>query len=452
MRKIPLLLLIITGMMTTSSCSHHHSGIHIDAKKEKMVGSFEVKRVKFQNGLKLLILKDDSSPTFAYQTWFEVGSRNEVIGKTGLAHLFEHMMFKGTKKHPDGKFDSILEQAGVEGENAFTSNDHTVYIQELPKEHLDLIINLESDRMVNLVVDDQSFKTEREVVQNERRYRKENSAEGTLYQIMFETIFTDSPYHWPVIGYEEDLNKMNAQDAREFYERYYSPDRATIVVVGDVNENEVIRLVDKHYGSIPAKNTTNGTIKQDSEQTVQKRKKVPLNIQNDKLWMAYRIPEGTHPDAPVFELIQGLLSDGMNSRLNRSLVNSGISTSASSGSFSMKDPGIFVFMTDLQKGKSASLAEGIILREIEQLKNKPVPADELQRAKNVIRFHFYEQLSTAKGKANFLGENETRFGNFEAGMRMRDEIMKVTPEQIMNAAKKYFNTTNMTVLTGVPKK
>ncbi len=451
MQKIPLLLFIFATSFLFISCGHHSKNIKSGDQTKKIAENFEVKKVQFKNGLKLLILKDSSSPTFAYQTWFNVGSRNEVIGKTGLAHLFEHMMFKGTKNHKEGEFDSMLEQAGAEGENAFTSNDHTVYVQELPKEHLDLIVNLESDRMVNLIVNDQSFKTEREVVQNERRFRKENSAEGTLYQTMFETAFIDSPYHWPVIGYEQDLNLMTAQDARDFYEKYYSPDRATIVVVGDVNENEVIRKVEKAYGSLQAKNTPDGEIKKDPEQTAQRRKKVPLNIQSEKLWMAYKIPEANHPDTPVLELIQGLLTDGMNSRLNRALVNTGIATGVGSGSFSLRDPGLFVFMVDLQKGKSASLAESIILREIERLKNKPVTEEELQRAKNIIRFHFYEKLGTASGKAHFLGDFETGHGNFEAGLHLQQEIMKVTPERINQVIQQYFTTKKMTVLTGVPK-
>ena len=452
MQKFPLLFLLTLTSLAITSCGHQAQNIKSDSSAKNVAGNFEVKRVQFKNGLKLLILKDPSSPTFAYQTWFNVGSRNEVIGKTGLAHLFEHMMFKGTKNHKEGEFDSILEQAGVEGENAFTSNDHTVYVQELPKEHLDLIINLESDRMVNLLVNDESFKTEREVVQNERRFRKENSAEGTLYQTMFETAFTESPYHWPVIGYEQDLNLMTAQDARDFYEKFYSPDRATIVVVGDVNENEVIKMVEKAYGSLQPKNTPDGDIKRDVEQTAQKRKKVPLNIQSEKLWMAYKIPEANHPDTPVFEVIQGILSDGMNSRLNRALVNAGIATSVSSGSFSMRDPGIYVFMADLQKGKSASLAESIILREIEKLKNKPITEEELVRVKSLLKFHFYEKLTTASGKAHFLGEFETAYGNFDAGLNLQKEIMKVTPERVNQVINQYFETKKMTVLTGVPKK
>lgn len=435
-----------------SSCGHQSKNITSDTESKNVAGNFEVKKIIFKNGLKLLILKDSSSPTFAYQTWFNVGSRNESVGKTGLAHLFEHMMFKGTKNHKEGEFDSILEKAGAEGENAFTSNDHTVYIQELPKEHIGLIIDLESDRMVNLIVNDQSFKTEREVVQNERRFRKENSPEGTLYQTMFETAFVDGAYHWPVIGYEQDLNMMTAQDARDFYEKYYSPDRATIVVVGDVNVSDVIRKVEKSYGSLAPKNTSDNDIKKESEQNAQRRKRVPLNIQSEKLWMAYKIPEATHGDTATFEVIQGLLSDGMNSRLNRALVDTGIATNVSSGSFAMKDPGLFVVMTNLQKGKNANLAESIILRELERLKNKPVSDEELQRAKNVIRFHFYEKLATASGKANFLGESETRLGGFEAGLALQNEIMKVTPEKITQVMKQYFNSKKLTVITGVPKK
>ena len=446
------------------SCSHHpvkkeakngsvQDQISHEGKFDliPVVGNFVAKRAVLKNGLRVIILKDETSPTFAYQTWFKVGSRNEVMGKTGLAHLFEHLMFKGTTHHAEGEFDALLERAGVEGENAFTSNDHTAYIQELPKSQLDLIASLESDRMVNLIVNDQSFKTEREVVKNERRMRNENSPEGTLYQTVFETAFTESPYHWPVIGYEQDLNLMTAQDARDFYEHYYSPDRATLIVVGNVDEDDVLRTAEKFYGKIPAKNTPDGDIKPDSEQTAQRRKKIPLNIQNEKLWLAYKIGPDSSPDSPVFEVIQALLSDGMNSRLNRALVDTGISTGVGSGSFSLRDPGLFTVMTDLQKGKSSSLAEPIIQRELERLKNNPVKEEELNRAKNLVRFHFLEKISTSDGKANFIGESETQLGSLEAGVQFRDKIQAVTPEMIQDVANRYFVTQHLTVVVGVPK-
>ncbi len=416
-----------------------------------VVGNFAAKRAVLANGLKLVVLEDHSSPTFAYQTWFRVGSRNEIMGKTGLAHFFEHLMFKGTKNHKEGEFDALLEAAGVEGENAFTSNDHTVYLQELPKKHLDLIIGLESDRMVNLLVNDESFKTEREVVKNERRFRKENSPEGIIYEALFETAFIDSPYHWPVIGYEQDLNMMSSQDARDFYETHYSPDRATIVVVGDVDADEVLRKVEAAYGKFAAKNTPDGEIKRDPEQTAQRRKKIPLNIQTQKLWMAYKVPGSDSPDTAVIELIQGILSDGMSSRFTRALVDTGIASSANSGSFDLRDPGLFSIMIDLQKGKSALLAEQVVRRELERLKDAPVRDEELTRAKNAIRFHHYQSLGNANGMAHFIGDLETFPGKLELGLKVQQDIQAVTAQQIQEVAARYFDTKKLTVIIGVPK-
>jgi zinc protease len=417
-----------------------------------LTANFKAKRAVLPNGLKLIIVKDPSSPTFAYQTWFDVGSRNEVVGKTGLAHLFEHLMFKGTTNHKEGEFDSMLERAGAEDENAFTTNDHTVYVQELPKDQLNLIVGLESDRIVHLIVDDSSFKTEREVVQNERRFRKENSAEGTIYQTLFETAFTESPYHWPVIGYEQDLTLMNAQDARNFYEQYYSPNRATIIIVGDVDEDETYEKVLKAYGNIPNKPAADHTIAMDSEQTAQRRKKLELNVEVQKLWMAYKIPAANSTDAPALEAIQGILAEGKNSRLDRALVDSGIAGSTSAGSLGLKDPGLFLIEADLQKGKTSLLAESVITRELERLKSTPVSAAELKRALNVMRFRFYERLATARGKANYIGSAELQLGSLEAGLAEEQAIAQVTPEQVMAAANKYFDTSKLTVIVAVPKK
>jgi zinc protease len=461
----------LTSLMTSCSSTPHsdnatkapvtgganaNSGVVVERSGQfdliPIAGKFVAKRAKLENGLRIIVVEDDSSPTFAYQTWFNVGSRNEVFGKTGLAHLFEHMMFKGTKTHPPGEFDAMLDRAGAEGENAFTSTDHTAYIQELPKQHLEMIMGLEADRMVNLVVNEESFKTEREVVQNERRFRKENSPEGTLYQTMFETAYTDHPYHWPVIGYEQDLNMMTAQDARDFYERYYTPDRATVVVVGDVKANDVLRLAKKLYGAIPAKNSPNVEHKNEPEQTAQRRKKLPLNLEVEKLWMAYKIGPTNSPELPVFEVIQSLMTDGMNSRLNRALVDTGIATGVSSGSFSLRDPGLFVYMADLQKGKTATLAEPVIQRELERLKTTPVSDDELQRAKNLIRFHFLERLANHSGQAHLYGEYETEAGGLEQLIALQQKIQAVTPDQIMKVSQDFFKTKSLTVVVGVPKK
>ena len=449
---------LLAGVL--SSCSHApkrvaSTGVVLETEGEfeliPIAGKFVAKRTKLENGLKLIVVEDASSPTFAYQTWFNVGSRNEVFGKTGLAHLFEHMMFKGTRQHPSGQFSAILDRAGAEGENAFTSNDHTAYIQELPQEHLETIMELESDRMTQLVVDENAFKTEREVVQNERRMRKENSPEGTMYQTLFEAAFVEHPYHWPVIGYEQDLNMMTAQDARDFYERYYSPDRATVVVVGSVDASRVLKLVKKYYGKIQPKNTADLAFKEEPAQLAQRRKKLSLGLQVEKLWMAYKTGPRNSPETPTTEVIQALLTDGMNSRLNRALVDTGVATSISTGSFSLRHPGLFVIFADLQKNKKASIAEPMIIRELDRLKKSLVSEDELKRAKNLIRFHFLERLATHSGQANLYGDYETETTGIENIPHLLKQIESVTAEQVQQVAQTLFQSKGLTVITGVPR-
>lgn len=414
-------------------------------------GDTQVYRARLDNGLKVLIVQDPSSPTFSYQTWFDVGSRNERQQYTGLAHLFEHMMFKRTSKHPEGEFDRLLERAGVEGENAFTSNDYTAYVQELPKSQLELIIELESDRMVNLVVDEAALKTEIEVVQNERRMRNENSPEGLIWQNLFETVFTIHPYHWPVIGYEEDLNRVTPSVAMDFYKTYYSPNRAVVVVVGDVEPDSVLSLIRKHYGKIQAQPELAENIPMEPAQTEVRRKTLKLNTPVEKLAVAFRIPGLLHEDTPALQLIQALLTDGKGARLKRALIDTGIASGVSSGNFENKDASMYVFQVNLQKGKKARFAETILLNEIQKLIRQPVGRAELDRALNLVQFAFYEGLMNDSGKSTFLGHYEIVGRDFTKGLAMYRSLKEVTPETLQRVARTYFNPNARTVIQGVPK-
>jgi len=413
--------------------------------------AFQVHRSVLNNGLKLLILEDHSSPTFAYQTWYKVGSRNEAIKKTGLAHLFEHMMFKETTQLKEGEFDRLLEGAGAEGENAFTSRDFTAYIQEMPSARIDLITQLEASRMRQVIVNEKSFKTETEVVQNERRFRNENNPDGLMNQELFELAFQKHSYHWPIIGYQKDLELMSAHDALEFYHTYYSPNHATVIVVGDVNPNEVKRLVEKHYGAYPSQ--PEPLLKQALEPTQdQMRQKVlKLNIQVEKLVMGYKTPEFSHPDVPVLDVIQGLLTGGKSNRLRKALVETGISSGVESEDMDNIDPALFIIATNLQKGKKAIQARQVIERELSKLSQELVSDQELERTKNSINFQFYDGLGSNFTKAYFLGFYETISGDFRSGLERRDAIQKVSSEDILRVAKKYFKNSQLTVITGVPK-
>ena len=417
-----------------------------------LTGPIQVHRYTYKNGLKLLVIEDHSSPTFAYQTWYKVGSRDEDPGRTGLAHLFEHMMFKETKNLKDGEFERLLEQAGAEGNNAFTNRDFTAYVQELPKDKLDLIARLEAERAQNLIVNDEAFKTEREVVQNERRFRYENSPDGIMYQEIFGLAFKKHPYHWPVIGYQKDLDSMTSKDALNFYRKYYSPNHATVFVIGDVIADQVSEVVDRYYGHLKGIPEPSQDIAPEPLQKTPRIKKLPLNVQVQKLLMGYHIPEVVHEDMPTLDVIQSILTSGNSSRLARALVNTGIATSVDSDNFEDKDPSLFLFGVNLQQKKTAIQAESVILRELKRLGTEKVADEELKRAKNKLDFAFYQGLESNTQKAYFMGLYESVAGDFNMGMIQHERIRDVTAVDIQRVAKKYFNPNSRTVIYGVQKK
>ncbi|MEO5969114.1 MAG: pitrilysin family protein [Bdellovibrionia bacterium] len=416
-----------------------------------LIGNFIVNSQVLDNGLRILVVEDHSSPTFAYQTWFRVGSRDEDHGHTGLAHFFEHMMFKGTKSVKEGEFDRLLEQAGVVGENAFTSHDYTAYVQELPKDKIELIMKLEADRMVNLIVDTKGFNTEREVVQNERRFRTENSPDGVINEELFTLAFKRHPYHWPIIGYEKDLKGMTEKNAESFYQRFYSPNHATVIIVGDVNPSQILSLANQYYGSLSPQQAPSRFIVKEPPQMAPRRKVLRLNVQVEKLLIGYHIPNAKSFDMRALDVLQNILAGSKSSRLDQALVEAGIATTVEAGNFDNKDPSLFIIGANMQKNKKATQAENIILREIKKLANTPVSKEELQTAKNKISFGFFEGLGSNYDKAAYLGHYEAVQGDFHAGLRHYEQIQKVTAIQVRAVAAKYFTPRNRTVISGIQK-
>lgn len=449
-RSIKNTVLYLLLAVSTSFCSTPQL-----SKKEKaltLLNDIKVDRYVYENGLKVIVLEDHSSPTFAYQTWFNVGSKDEVKNYTGLAHLFEHMMFKQTKKYGPGEFDKMLEQAGAEGMNAFTGKDYTAYIQELPNDKLDLIIKLESERMHNLIVDEQAFKTETEVVHNERRFRNENNPAGLMSNALYETVFDKSTYHWPIIGYAEDLDRMNSTDADAFYKKFYVPNNATIVVVGDVDTKDVLSKIQKYYGDIPRGPEINRSYFEEPKQTHARKKTLKLNIQIQKLLIAFKVPPINSDDTSAIEVFQGILSEGKSSRLHKALVETGIASGVSSGAYQHHLESIYVISAELQKGRYAATAEKIILREINRLSQSLVSQSELEKAKNLMNFAFFQSLTTASSMANFLGRYETTTGDFINGIKLNyEKTQSITSQDIKNVVRKYFNPNQRSVIVGVPK-
>lgn len=233
----------------------------------------KVIRFTFKNGLKVLFLERKHSPVFSYQTWYKVGSRDEDPKYSGMAHLFEHMMFRGTKKRRKGEFDRLMESHGSQDLNAFTSYDHTVYLQSLPVESFSLVAELESDRMTGLFLNKESFTAEKEVVHNERKETQENSPEGKIFQSLQSLAFQKHPYGLPIIGLKEDLDRMEIKDLKNFYSNFYSPNNAIIVIVGDLREKEVLSTIGKYYGKIPSSKLKRKVIAKETPQVKERKKK-----------------------------------------------------------------------------------------------------------------------------------------------------------------------------------
>jgi zinc protease len=439
-------VLAIAGL---SACSHAPKVVK--EGESPYFGTMRVHRYRLENGLKILALQDRSAPTFAYHTWFRVGSRDEQKGLTGLAHFFEHMMFKETKNLKEGEFDKKLEAAGAEGENAFTSRDYTGYVQSLPSDKLDLIAGLEAERMLNLVINDEALDKERQVVHNERRFRYENNPNGKMYERLYELSFAKHHYHWPVIGYAADLDGAKRSDFESFYKRFYAPNNATVVVVGDIDPDELASTVAKHYGKLPASEIDRKASPAEPRQTAEKTETMPIKSPVEKLMAAYRIPDVNSDEFPAIEVLRNVLGSGRSSRLHRKLVDTGIASSVDLESSENAEPGLFVFFVNLQKERTAAEALAVIDREVREIAAGRVSDEELERAISMHRFEIFDDLASNQSKAHFLGFYETVAGKFGRGVEILDGLKAVDRKALAAIAKNHLRAENRTVVIGKPE-
>jgi zinc protease len=366
-------------------------------------GGLLVKHFRLDNGLQVILLRDPGAPVFAYQTWFAVGSRHERDGITGIAHLFEHLMFNQTETHPPGEFDKMLERVGGDT-NAATWVDWTYYRDNLPRTELELAVTLEADRMAHLVLGNEQVESEREVVANERRFRVEDDVEGFLSEELYKLAFTVHPYHWPTIGWMRDIQAISIADCRTFYRTYYAPNNATVVLVGDVDEAQALALMHKHYGAIPAQPLPAEAVAQEPPQTGERRASWPKSVSADKLRIGYKAPPLGHPDYTALELASEILFGGKSSRLERRLVSeTEIATSTSASIAPFRDPGLYEISVGLQRGHRAAEAEQLVYEELERLKTQPLEASELETARTRLETRLFRELRAQSGKAEGVG-------------------------------------------------
>ena len=404
------------------------------------------------NGLKVLLKEDHKSPVVTFQVWYRVGARNERLGKTGMSHLLEHMMFKGTNKYGPKQFSRTVQRNGG-NDNAFTSKDYTAYFENFAADRLELAMELESDRMRDLLLDPKDFLSERDVVKEERRMRYEDDPTQTMLEQMMATAFAAHPYQWPVIGWMADLENLTRQDLYDHYKTYYAPNNATVVVVGDFDSKKVLPLVQKHFGGIPRGPEVPKVGAVEPKQLGEKRIVVKREAELPAIFAGYKAPTIRHADAHALNVLQGILSSGKSSRLYKSLVYEKQIALYAGGDYDdvSADPNLFYVYAGVMPGKATDEVEKAIYAEIERFKNEPVSDEELQKAKNQAEASLVMAQDSVFYQAMQLGQFET-VAEWRLLGKYLDAVRAVTKEDVQRVAKQYFTEENRTVGILVPEK
>jgi zinc protease len=401
------------------------------------------------NGMKILVQEDPSIPNIAFFTFYRVGSRNEHDGITGLSHFFEHMMFNGAKKYGKGEFDSAMDNAGGNN-NAYTSNDVTVYQDWTPASALQLVFDLEADRIQYLAFDPKVVASEREVVYSERRLRVDNSNAGTLDEALNAAAFESSPYHWPVVGWPSDIESWTIDDLKTYHAMAYSPTNATVVVVGNVKASDVFTLADEYFAPIPAHAPPPPVRTKEMPQTGERRVTVHKAAQLPLLMIGYHAVDAKSSDYDALTVLDTILSTGQSSRLYRALVDKQLALSVNTDMGATIDPSLFGFRAQPRAGVAPDKVETAFYAEVEKLQTTPVDEHELTKAKNQMIARHYRSLRSISGRAQEIGAAEVFFGGWQHVNDEESRINAVTAADVQRVAQKYLTANNRTVATLVP--
>jgi zinc protease len=404
------------------------------------------------NGLRVILSEDHSTPIVHVSVWYHVGSKNERKGRTGFAHLFEHMMFKGSKNVEPEAHTSIIASVGGQS-NAYTNEDTTVFWQTLPSQYMPLALWLEADRMATLRVDEDAFKREREVVKEERRMRVENQPYGRLSEIIFDHAFTTSGYKHPTIGSIADLEAASIEDVRDFHRTYYVPENATVTIVGDFEPQQAIQMVSQYFGRVPkATRPVPRDLPKEPPMTKERRVTVEEAWPLPAVVVAYHITYDGHPDSYPLHIMSKILSDGQSARIARELVyNKRLALTAFGQGNITEDPNLFFAVAIVQPGRTVAEAEKALVAELDKLKDEPVSAHELQRAKNQFARDYIIGRESNQEKALHLAHAAVIHNDITTADGEFDIFMNVSAEDVQRVAKTYFRPDNRLILTIMPK-
>lgn len=405
------------------------------------------------NGLTVVLSEDHSTPITHVEMWYQVGSKNERPGRTGFAHLFEHLMFKGSKNVKSDQHLTLISQVGGDG-NAYTTEDSTVFLQTVPSQYLPLVLWLEADRMATLRIDQRTLNAEREVVKEERRWRYESEPFGLLSEIIYDHAFSVHPYKHTAIGSMRDLEAASIEDVREFYETYYVPENATLVIVGDIEPENTMQMIEHYIGRVPkARRDVPREIPREPGRQASRR--VTIEADNWPLpavVVAHHITYDGHPDAYPLHIASKVLSDGQSSRIFRRLVyDQQLAVSAFGQGNIIEDPNLFYAVAIVSPGQRPADAEAALIEELERLKRELVSNEELQRTKNQFSRDYIIGRITNSQKAAHLAHAAVIHDDITTADGEFDVFMNVSKEDVQRVAQTYFTDTSRLVLTILPR-
>jgi zinc protease len=412
----------------------------------------DYKMTTLPNGLKVVLLEDHSVPIVHTEIWYHVGSKNEKKGRTGFAHLFEHMMFKGSKNvEPEGHPSRISSVGGQS--NAYTNEDVTVYWQTTPAQYLPMVLWLEADRMATLRIDEKVFQTEREVVKEERRMRVESQPYGRLNEIIYDQAFTTHTYKHPTIGSMADLESASIEDVRDFFRTYYVPENATLVIVGDFEPKEAMELVTRYLGRVQKSNRpVPRDIPAEPAQTKERRITLHENVPLPAVVVAHHITYDGHPDSYPLHIASKVLSDGQSSRIYRKLVYEKQLALAAFGQGNIiEDPNLFYAVAIVQNGRTPEETTTALIEELDKLRAQPISAGELQQAKNQFARDYILSRESNKDKAQTLAHAVVIHDDITTADGEFEIFMNMTAAEVQRVAQKYFTPENRIVLTVLPR-
>ena len=422
----------------------------VAAAAPALAQGFDVKTHTLKNGMKILVQEDHSIPNVALYIFYRVGSRNERPGITGISHFFEHMMFNGAKKYGPSEFDRAMEANGGSN-NAYTSENVTVYQDWFPRSALDLIFDLEADRIQHLSFDPSIVESERGVIASERRMSVDGNNFGVLGEQLSAAAFTAHPYQWPVVGWMSDIEAWTLDDLKNHFRMGYSPSNATMVVTGDVTFDEIVKLAEKYIEPIPSNPPPPPVRTKEPEQLGERRIVVRKFAQLPIVMMGYHVPETANSDYYSLQALETILFSGQSSRMYKRLVDRDqLALSVNGGGDWAFDPSLFTITAQPKAGVDPAAVEKAIYEELDKVKADGVADEELEKAKNMLLSGFYREVKTISGRSNAVGTYEVFFGDYKKLFTAADDFARVTKADVQRAAKQYFGANNRTVATLVP--